>query len=151
MHLSLLVAAASTSSALLADWQFTKWGMTPEEVALISKGSAAITNEERDDSYVGNRGKFSGGTYQFDAEYVFKASGLSKVSLKLLSPGACSILASDLRVKYGAPVSVQSPIPTIKKTIWSDLKEGNKVELSMVRDSCFVNYSPLSDPSLNAL
>jgi len=115
LGLALVTARAS------ADWQYTKWGMTPEEVVAASNGLATeVSPEEKgkgggalndlENTEVLLKAPHEAGRYKFTASFCFDKVGhrLSAVQLILdkerLSPLGVELLAS-LGQKYGTPVT----------------------------------------------
>jgi hypothetical protein len=100
-------------SPALADWQYTKWGMTKEQVVEASKGQATPT---------GTKGAlvapYEGGGYQFQASFGFdKTGGLSSVGLELKDGSHAIGLRNALLGKYGKAGKevgslTESPPPT---------------------------------------
>ena len=53
------LAGALTASAAQADWQYTRWGMTKDQVMLASNGALSPTPSRRaGNPYVGLRGRY---------------------------------------------------------------------------------------------
>src|SRR5512133_1660788 len=92
-----------------ADWQYTKWQMSPTEVIRAS-GGKAVSNDERRSSKGPNRGLLKGnyasGQFQFKVVFYFNenTSLLSLVQLTLLDPGLGYTLEQSLVAKYGKPL-----------------------------------------------
>src|ERR1700753_4343324 len=79
--------ACCGASAAKADWEYTKWGMTPQEVVSASKNLAKPGPDLRPDSD-GNVTKlvapFQSGRFSFEAQFGFDAADrLSSVTLVL--------------------------------------------------------------------
>jgi hypothetical protein len=96
-----------------ANWQYTKWGMSPEQVVSASHGIATVTSdqERRSNDPVGSTdttllsAPYQSGSYKFTAYFYFsKESRLSFVELHLVSGDSNSLIGS-LRNKYGNPTS----------------------------------------------
>ena len=99
------VVACLMPSAAFADWQFTRWNMTPNQVVAASKGTATPTTEQPMD-LVGSEFKltapYSAGDFQFKAYFAFDSQNrLSLVMLDLASPNRAELLMS-LNNRYGA-------------------------------------------------
>jgi len=97
------VAAAGIllTQPAFANWKYTSWGMTPEQVAAASKGTVKVGSGEagdRMDGYdVGDTGQYVSGNYQFDATFYFQRNGLALVHLTLNGGGdQCNALRLDL-------------------------------------------------------
>jgi hypothetical protein len=82
-----LTLACCGAGAAKADWEYTKWGMTPQEVISASKNLAKKGDDLRPDSD-GNVTKlvapFQSGKFPFEAQFGFDAADrLSSVTLVL--------------------------------------------------------------------
>src|ERR1700744_5844671 len=82
-----LVLACCGTSAARADWKYTKWGMTPEQVVSASTNLAKEGSDPRPDSD-GNVSKlvapYQSGKFAFEAQFGFDAADrLSSVTLVL--------------------------------------------------------------------
>jgi hypothetical protein len=82
-----LVLACCGVSAAKADWEYTKWGMTPQEVVGASKNLAKASNDPHPDSD-GNVTKlvapYQSGKFAFEAQFAFDtADKLASVTLVL--------------------------------------------------------------------
>lgn len=112
----------------LADWQYTKWGMTEEEIVAATDGDAhLISDGEKANRAGGNSdaialGKFTTGPFEFDV--VFRAlkggRGLDTVRLELREPAIHRRLREALIGKYGIGQETVEDIGSIKTTtiIW---------------------------------
>jgi hypothetical protein len=89
-----------------ADWEFTKWGMSPEQVVQASKGQAHPAQD--DISSILLTQDWQSGRFLFVVSYVFENTagrqGLSLVKLQLKNTEVRDKLLSDLKRKYGRPV-----------------------------------------------
>src|SRR5580692_3071357 len=82
-----LALACCGASAAKADWEYTKWGMTPQQVVSASKNLAKAGSDLHPDSD-GNVSKlvapFQSGKFSFEAQFGFDAADrLSSVTLVL--------------------------------------------------------------------
>ncbi len=82
-----LALACCGASAAKANWEYTKWGMTPEQVASAAKKLTRASSDLRPDSD-GNVTKlvapYHGGKFSFEAQFGFNAADrLSSVTLVL--------------------------------------------------------------------
>lgn len=141
-----LVAVCSPAAA---NWQFTKWGMSPEQVEAAGKGKAPrITPKVSGGETINNQGTYTSGEHQFNTSYKYRNEKLSEVELELTSP-TCQLLKSDLRARYGDPDDV-APLPAIGDvTFWTDVKNGNEIMLfdapglkGSGKRACTLTYSP---------
>jgi hypothetical protein len=81
----LLVLACCGASTAKADWEYTRWGMSPQDVVEASKNVAKEIADPRPDS-AGNVTKltapYQGGDYSFEAQFAFDpADKLASVTL----------------------------------------------------------------------
>lgn len=110
-------------SPALADWQYTKWGMTPEEVVAASGGMARPDphrNKHRTDSTESLlAAPYAAAGFEFDATFQFSRSSqrLERVHLDLIDTSRCSDLIGALRSRYGEPES-ESKLPVLVMITW---------------------------------
>lgn len=107
-----ITAFAFEASPANANWQFTSWGMTPEQVQQASGGTARPTTPDEKKAYTySDQGiaaeetmPYTAGDLSFTAYFLFGARGLQGVSLKLNGGEAQSQeLQHTLVDKYGTP------------------------------------------------
>lgn len=172
-RLGLVLALVGCSAgAARADWQYTKWGMTPQEVVSASKNLAKEGSDLRPDSD-GNVTKlvapYQRGTFSFEAQFGFDATDrLSSVTLVLddnstdmemdsmdmddkstemrdtsTHRGTCRDLEVRLKANYGPPpYSGASHLYAIEK--WQDQKNKNNVDYhALYKVGCYVQYSAI--------
>lgn len=101
----LLALASCGAGTAKADWEYTKWGMTPQEVVSASDGRAKEGSDLRPDSD-GNVSKliapYKIGTFLFQADFGFDATDrLSSVTLVLNDPSASMDMDMDADVDVG--------------------------------------------------
>jgi hypothetical protein len=165
-----LALVGCSASAAKADWQYTKWGMTPQEVVSASKNLAKEGSDSHPDSD-GNVTKliapYQLGTFSFEAQFGFDAADkLSSVTLVLddkstdmemdsmddksmetrdasVHRGTCRDLEVRLKANYGPPpYSGASHLYAIEK--WQDQKNKNNVDYhSLYQVGCYVQYSAI--------
>ena len=133
-----------------AGWQYTEWGMTPDQVIAASKG--AVSHGEAKSSKDGRtlfllRGDYAAGLFNFDASFGFDAgtNGLIVVSLTLKN-GPVSRLTDSLIEKYGKPVNTELTGRMVRTTVWRDTKENNVIRLFEIAagdKSYILSYHPL--------
>jgi hypothetical protein len=152
LTLILLFALLTLNAPARADWQFTKWGMTPAQVVKASKGTArSATPEETSASApVGSNEAvlaiipaYSSGDLQFLVRFYFDRSGkLCRVGLKLLSPDKGFDLQNALIGKYGKPT-----IPDDDGGVW--LTDRDHIALS--REVGILQYAARATASSGGL
>lgn len=133
------VALASHAAPASAHWQFTRWGMTPEQVIAASSGQAHATAQP--DTLAGT---YAAGGRTYQATFRFVQGRLGQVELELQGEPVCQSMATDVATIYGSPN---------RKTIgrygtgvaeWFDYVNGNDVVLAYLVKSCTMSYGPLA-------
>jgi hypothetical protein len=106
----------SVATTTQAEWQYTRWGMTRDQVVAASKGAAVPTTpQEQQDHKLSPSGvsatlkqPWAAGRFKFDAFFYFgEEGGLSMVDLQLRSGNPHELIGA-LRKKYGEPESKSS-------------------------------------------
>lgn len=152
--MKLFIGASSAFAAMLfwgpsaakADWQYTKWGMTPAEVVAASGGAARLQrNEGADiqDTRALAAGHYSVGSIQFAVSYLFDGDDrLAKVSLNPQRPAEqCEPLIALTQKYYGPPISRSRPTMNLIFMEWEDRSHQNGVTLYYsVPGSCSLTY-----------
>jgi len=132
-------------TAAVADWQYTRWGMTPEQVISASRGQVswrAIRQPRTGGPTEELGGTYVAGARTFDLKFTFTENRLSLVSLEI---EPCGSLPTDLRSTYGAPVDeIRGDFP---QTIWDDRRNDNRITLVRIFGSCLLSYGPLNERS----
>ncbi len=161
--LVLFCCAAGTAKA---DWKFTKWGMTPAQVAAASNNQTKKSTDLHPDSD-GNVTKlvtpYPMGKFPFEAQFAFdKADKLSSVTLVLndasaqavgpdmpgmqmnRSRGLCHDLGVGVKKSYGKRQGGGAAHMLYSIETWRDLKNKNNVKYTVLEGSgCYVQYSVL--------
>lgn len=130
-----------------ADWQYTKWGMSVEDVRAASKGG--LTTTKAQDVVLSGKslklvGKYVAGNHQFTASMFFDSAsgGLAAVRLSQSSIGECKSTSASLAVKYGGGIQ-----DAHGQTVWRDDGSGNQIiyDASKSGDdiACTVMYRPI--------
>ena len=122
----------SVSGTAHADWQYTKWGMSPEQVAVASKGVVSVGKGHPDKEYkgaeIGATGTYTSGKYKFDVNFHFTEGKLVDVRLELIA-GEQYELKNDLLGLYGKPFYEGD---SLGLTTWHDTAKNNRVDLLMI-------------------
>lgn len=121
-----------------ANWQYTFWGSTPDDVIKASNGRA-IENTNRGRDMEGYRtllkAPYQSGPFSFTAYFVFDLSGhLKFVDLETISVD-CTMLLAELSNTYGPPADRGSF--GLRK--WWDKTNGNAVVYSEFKN-CELRY-----------
>jgi len=128
-----------------ADWQYTRWGMSPEQVIKSSKGKAKPYSGTMPDVRV--QGEYQSGAFHFRVNFAFRPNGkqLSEVELVPLDNSTCHSLKLNLEGKYGQPVSTEANEYLERQEFrWHDKKQNNLVIFASYPKMCFLNYKQLS-------
>jgi hypothetical protein len=145
-----------------ADWEYTKWGMTPQEVVSASKNLATEGSDLRPDSD-GNVSKlvapYQSGKLSFEAQFGFDAADrLASVTLVLndksagmdmgadmnMDQGACSDLRVSVNTAYGPPQGGGSAHMQYSIETWQDQTNKNNVTYTVLDGvGCYVQYSAI--------
>jgi hypothetical protein len=112
-----LLLAISLTPPAHADWQYTNWGMTLEEVLAASSGVAVRLSEAETAAKAAPgstraallKAPYASGKFQFTAYFRFdqRTGELASVELDLRQAELSSELLGALRQKYGEPRSEQ--------------------------------------------
>ncbi|MGO4686197.1 hypothetical protein [Hyphomicrobium sp. 2TAF46] len=141
---ALAAAIAVCSQPVAAHWQYTRWGMTPDQVISASKNTAHIASDPAMHGTAEARnlldGKYRSQGFDFDINFLFDTSNkLSHVSLQLVTPADCPVLQGKLSNIYGSPKTSVTPIINLAK--WWDKPHGNVLVLMQIGDdSCKLQY-----------
>lgn len=131
-----------------AEWEYTEWGMSPDEVV------AAATTQGIDVDWVHEASPLpSGGTkllvsehraagHLFDVDFIFQDDRLNVVGLSSSTPERCGELARALVQTYGEP-EFQERIYSATNYRWRDVESGNVIQLlDMGGRACRIVYRP---------
>ena len=152
------------SSAAKADWEYTKWGMTPQQVASASRNLTRKGSDLHPDSD-GNVTKlvapYRSGKFSFEAQFGFDAADrLSSVTLVLndksagmdmdmgadmnMDQGVCHDLQVSVKTTYGPPQGGGSAHMQYSIETWQDQKNKNNVTYAVLDGvGCYVQYSAI--------
>jgi hypothetical protein len=107
-----LTALVVTASPAAANWQYTTWGMTPDQVSSAAHGNVLHVDPSARNSTDGDQilleTPYAAGTFNFKAGFAFDSrTHLDRVHLVLLSGDAVELHAALLK-KYGDPQNKDS-------------------------------------------
>jgi hypothetical protein len=119
-----------------ADWQYTKWGMSPEEVVAASNGNAHLVPDAEAKKELGDPRSYlvtlaremrsiDGEKFSVSFNFGKHSKRLQSVSLDAADVSRCSIYRAALFHKYGTPALSEYNATLI---IWRDLPSGNAVD-----------------------
>ena len=146
MRISTLLAGCTliVPSWASAHWQYTQWGMTPQQVIAASKGKVGwrpVSFPKPGDPAQELGGNFTAGSRTFDVRFTFSEGKLSLVALTLNDCG--SSMVTDLKSTYGQPINeTKGPFPFWE---WDDKRNRNRVTLFKLIGSCLITYGNMSD------
>jgi len=158
-----LAAMLLFSSNVFADWQYTRWGMTVEQVKEASKGSAVAVADPKPRltdvarlmiPYFSE--SFSRESFRFVVFFYFTldTDRLTAVDLKLHYRRDCRHLIETLKIRYGTPASISRDKYELT---WRDNQDGNTVVatyvpgIAGVGPFCSVLYTPFDKESSKGL
>lgn len=153
------VAFAFAAASAHADWQYTHWGMSKDQVLLAANGALSPTStRDPGNPYVGLRGTYATSDHSFDASLYFDAGdALASVMLSQRTAQECAKTLADLQSKYGTAQDVTTRRGPLQ-LIWSGAASGNRVRYSGIARAdpppvhdghevaCTIVYAPLSKP-----
>jgi hypothetical protein len=146
------VGLACVATPAMADWQYTRWGMTPAQVAVASHGAATTGNGEPGERVqgqeVGATGTYASGDFKFRSVFYFDRGKLVDIRLKLIG-GNQNDLRNSLDGLYGKPFKEYKGI--LQVATYHDEKKNNRVDLTAIGDLVTLQYRPLVDASAAGL
>lgn len=145
--LVLVLATLGSVTIADADWQYTKWGMTADQIVAASSGAARLVPSDQVERQSGADfttialGTFSTGPFSFNVSFRARKgeSKLHYVRLELNDPSRYGDLLNSLKSKYGEGESSgeKSSVATSTKNRWQanpDTIVLMRLEWSMTRD-----------------
>jgi len=140
--------AAGIAGKAQADWQYARWGMSPDQLVAAAGGAVRLGPPPQGKTYDNLTGRALG-TYQgdgatFDAYFHFdNANGLAKVALERTGGTDCATLHNTLTAQHGKPAtSHRQSFATIEA--WNDTARRNIVRYVQVGElPCTITYEPL--------
>src|ERR1700684_2498364 len=159
-----LALVSCGASAAKADWEYTKWGMTPQQVVSAAKNLTRISSDLHPDSD-GNVTKlvapYKSGKFSFEAQFGFDAADrLSSVTLVLndksagmdmdmgagmnMDGGGCHALQASVKPAHAPPQGGGSAHMQYSIETWQDQKNKNNVTYAVLDGvGCYVQYSAI--------
>src|ERR1700689_5086128 len=161
-----LALVSCGASAAKADWEYTKWGMTPQQVVSASRNLTRKSSDLHPDSE-GNVTKlvapYRSGKFSFEAQFGFDAADrLSSVTLVLndkfagmdmnmgpdmnmnMDQGGCHNLLASVKTTYGPPQDGRSAHMQYIIETWQDRKNKNTVTYTVLDGvGCYVQYGAI--------
>lgn len=149
-------ALVLTTASASADWQYTKWGMTTEEVITASGSQASKPKKPNtvEDGHIVHllSAPYSTDRFKFKADFWFgrKTRELEMVKLDLMNLDQCPSLIGELKSIYGAADVKNLSIGDVYK--WRDHENRNNILLMDVPNGfCNLDYQPIIKPGSRGL
>lgn len=142
------LAYLTSVASARADWQYTKWGMSPAEVVKASSGQAVANKNPshdvvQDQDLAKLKAGYATGDFTFEAFFLFHQDKLSTVILELPDAAKCRQLRDLLSSKYGRP-GQEKKDAALMFASWRDTEGNNNIRLVQIGSkSCSVYYRPL--------
>lgn len=144
-----------TAQTTLADWRYTTWSMTPEEVVEASSGKAELLNPPVKTSsglLKSAAGQYRIGAFVFNLSFLFRTDDeiLAHVVLNLKDNRSASQLYPELVATYGDPYDfVIKPIQDGESHTakWKDPDNNNLITYFDIGDYYGIEYAPLNRTS----
>ena len=144
------------------DWEYTKWGMTPQQVVSASKNLATEASDLRPDSD-GNVTKlvapYQSGKFSFEAQFGFdptdrlasvtlvlndKSAGMDMGADTNMDHGVCDDLLVSVNTAYGPPQGGGTADMLYTIETWRNQKNKNNVTYTVLYGTgCYVQYSAI--------
>lgn len=167
MHSKLIALALATNvlvpSLAHADWQYTKWGMTRDQLlqATPEKVDASSPWASPDKKTVwALNAPYQAAGVTFKANFGFDSESgrLVMVKLQPVDAGSCGGLKGSLLEKYGKPETEDEKKlqgNTMYEARWKDTSSGNTLRylnmMVMRNIVCSIDYAPIGAANKNGL
>ncbi|WP_237476887.1 hypothetical protein [Lichenibacterium dinghuense] len=130
-----------------ADWQYTRWGMTPDQVTAASNAAAQPNPDRRLDAdglKAALTAPYQGAAIPFTAVFLFDPENrLQVVTLDPVGGIACPVIVQALVANHGAPENDADPLRA-RTLRWDDADNDNLVVYADLGEgSCTIQYSRL--------
>jgi hypothetical protein len=157
-----LAALALGSTPARADWQWTHWGMTPQQVIAASNGQAhAVQGSDTQrvfkmDWRAAGSIEEAGATFELGFYFDPATDGLKVVRYNLNDPSPCPALKEKLVRELGEPRDESRTLQSLSTVThafdWDDDRRGDAVTISWLgpvgalRGMCIVTWRPVGMP-----
>jgi hypothetical protein len=150
------IAFSFVSTSAFADWQYTKWGMTTEEVITASGNKASKPTKPNTikDGHIVNllSAPYNTERFKFKADFWFgkKSRQLEMVKLDLIDLDQCPSLIGELKGIYGTGEFKKLSFGDSYK--WRDQENKNNIYLLDVPNGfCNLDYQSIVKPGSKGL
>jgi hypothetical protein len=152
------------AGAAKADWKYTRWGMTPSQVAAASRNltkKSADLHPDSDGNVTKLVAPYQAGKFAFEAQFGFDAADrLSSVTLVLndkdaamemdmgpgmaMNHGPCHDLRMSVKKSYGPRQGGGAAHALYSIETWRDQKNKNDIKYTVLDGvGCYVQYSAI--------
>ncbi|WP_207485925.1 hypothetical protein [Arenibaculum pallidiluteum] len=130
--------AVLASGAAHADWQYTRWGMTPTDVLKASKGATRIVVEVKPApgvEYPGLKGHHHTDLLAYETRFFFNDNQLARIDLLPATQtlDTADLVETKLRTRLGDPVS-ETVAGAGRVLEWRDEPRKNRIILQVGKD-----------------
>jgi hypothetical protein len=150
LRILICVVVFMAPNTLFANWRYTQWTMTQDEVQRAASGKATIlslSEQAANSSAESNevallQAPYASGKYDFTAVFSFdkRTNKLASVKLNLNNKDKAAELLGSLRAKYGTPSS-EKHSPILSYATW--YKDGDQISYMTIGDTTVsVDYKP---------
>ena len=148
----LIVLCLFVSQSAGANWRYTTWNMTPDEVVGASSDQATLLNppiETQSGLLTSAVGRYETGPFVFEVSFLFRAADqvLERVVLHLEDNSSASQLYQSLVATYGDPeISEIKPILVGEShtATWKNSDDNNLIVYFGIGDYYAIEYAPLN-------
>ena len=139
-----------------ANWQYTRWNMTPSQVVAASKGQAAVPDDADALNHNPANGSdvtklvapFQTGAFKFKVYFKFEDEKLDGVELDLVDGNPHAVIGL-LRSKYGKTNSEDTSDPTWRTWYWQT--KFDFIEALMIGEDLTLHYGAAHDSAEKGL
>jgi hypothetical protein len=139
----LAIALLVSASPAIGDWQYAKWGMTPDQLVAASNGKAELGNGSDGDGVeneqVGAVGTYESSEGPYRTVFYFRNGRLNQIVMQLKGDDTqtrCRSVLTNLKSTYGEP----DPTSSDYITNWKDRAGANIVKLVNIDELCNVHF-----------
>jgi hypothetical protein len=154
-----IIVLLLTPRTAYADWQYTKWGMSPEEVVAASNGNAQLLPDTEAKKSRATDNDFitlakavrsvNGERFSVSFNFIKHSKRLQMVSLDAVDVSRCTMYKSYLFHRYGAPAVSEFDGTLL---IWRDPPSGNAVDwVYSPPEFCTIRIEPINSDFANSM
>jgi hypothetical protein len=148
------IAALAIAAPASADWQYSRWGMSPEEV--LAANPALRAGEDPENSIAASLVRVSGlhreGGRDFIVRFGFDAANrLNTVYVHPSDPRHCRGMVGAVESRLGRGIRGTQIPNVLDIRTWQDPRAGNQLQLFVIGrmrrpESCSIRYHPPGGP-----